>query len=303
MLSAVDDARPALEYDGLPHNRAAIVFYDVGQRYGVRVSGDTVIDARDLAAGYTGTLILDGVDVGIQRGVVTCIVGGSGCGKSTLLRAAVGLLAPRRGDVRLLGEDLYALGEDERSALLGRVGLMFQYGALLNSLSIAENMAIPMRAHTRLDPAVIDTVIRMKLGLVHLQAAGAKLPGELSGGMRKRAGLARAIALDPELLLCDEPTAGLDPNTAADLDQLLLQLKKLLGMTLVVVTHELNSIRTIADRIVMLRDARVHFHGSLTEALESDDKPLRDFFHRESSAVERPGRSLYHQVARVGREA
>ncbi|MFT7623718.1 MAG: phospholipid/cholesterol/gamma-HCH transport system ATP-binding protein [Myxococcota bacterium] len=254
-----------------------------------------VASVRGLTAGYGTKIILSDLDVDLHPGVLTCICGGSGCGKSTLLNVIMGMLPPMSGEVRLLGRDLTALGEDERAELLGRVGMMFQYGALLNSISLRENLTIPLVAHTQLSATVIEQVIRMKLGIVHLQHAIDKLPGELSGGMRKRAGLSRAIVLDPDVLFCDEPSAGLDPNTAADIDTLLLQLKSLFGMTIVVITHELSSIRLIADRIIYLKDGGVHFHGPLDDALASDDPTLRAFFHRAAEDAGRPGRSLLRE--------
>ena len=219
------------------------------------------------------------MDIEIYRGEVTCIIGGSGCGKSTFLKCCIGELYPRGGEVTVLGEKIYDLDEEERATALSQIGLMFQYGALLNSLTIADNLAIPLRAHTGLSEDVIQSIVRIKLGLVHLGGTEGKLPSELSGGMRKRAGLARSIALDPEVLICDEPTAGLDPRTAHDMDQLLLDLVRIMKMTVVVVTHERSSIKTIADRIVMLNAGVVHFQGTLDEAMASEDPELHGFFH------------------------
>ncbi|GMV40749.1 MAG: ABC transporter [Myxococcales bacterium] len=258
---------------------------------------DWVIETEDLTAGYGAGLILDGVTVRVPRGRLTCVIGGSGSGKSTFLKCVVGLLPPLRGRVRVLGQDPYALDDEERSALLSRVGLLFQDGALLNSLSLRENLEIPFKAHTNLPGGVVDEAIRTKLGLVALGGALGKLPGELSGGMRKRAGLARALALDPELLLCDEPSAGLDPLTAANLDRLIRHLQEVLRMTVLVVTHELPSIKLIADHIIMLRDKRVYYDGPAQEAYESRDPVLTGFFGRVATADEARGRSLLDVLA------
>jgi len=209
-----------------------------------------VVETRALALGYDGRPVLDGIDLRIPAGALTCIIGGSGCGKSTLLRACVGLVRPNRGEVVLLGRVLdRRLGDEERAALMARVGFMFQEGGLLNSITVGDNLAIPMMAHTDLPQAVIRDLVKMKLALVRLEGAIDKLPSELSGGMKKRAGLARALMLDPEVIFCDEPSAGLDPVTAAEL-----------------------------DRIVLLDQGGVHFDGPLAEALRSRDATLRAFF-------------------------
>ena len=246
------------------------------------MSTEYVIETKDLAAGYGDQLVLDGVNLSIHAGAVTCIVGGSGSGKPTVLRSFVGLIPILRGSVKVLGMELETLPEEERATLLSRVGLMFQEGGLLNSLTVAENLAVPLRAHTKLPPEVEDELVRMKLGLVRLDNAHDKLPGELSGGMKKRAGLARALMLDPELVFCDEPSAGLDPSTQAEIDQLILQLRDTLGLTVVVVTHEVESIKAIADRVVLLDHGKVTFDGTLAEALASDNETLMDFFGRRA---------------------
>jgi phospholipid/cholesterol/gamma-HCH transport system ATP-binding protein len=261
-----------------------------------QLSDSWLIEAEHIAAGYTNTLILNDISLKIHTGKITCIIGGSGCGKSTFLRTAIGMLSPRKGFIKLFGQDVYALEDEARAELVSRVGFMFQYGALLNSLTVEQNLLIPLRAHTDLPEPVLLDMVRMKLELVHLSHAWGKLPGELSGGMRKRVGLARGIMLDPDLVFCDEPSAGLDPITMAALDELILQLKALLGMTFVVVTHELDSIRKIADRVIMLVKGYVHFDGTLEEALTIQDPTMRSFFDRKSDAAVHSGCSVFESL-------
>lgn len=247
---------------------------------------DFVIETRDLAAGYGDALVLDGITLRIRAGAVTCIIGGSGCGKSTLLKAFLGLIPARGGWVSVLGERIDELGEEQRATLFSRVGLMFQEGGLLNSLSVRENLTIPVRAHTTLPAAVEEELVRMKLALVRLEDAIDKLPGELSGGMRKRVGLARALMLDPEIVCCDEPSAGLDPSTQAEVDEIFCQLRDTLGLTVVIVTHEVQSIDSIADDIIFLEGGKIAFTGSLDEARASDDPALIRFFERRAEPRE-----------------
>lgn len=242
------------------------------------------VEVAALVARYGSRTVLDGVDVAVQRGEIHVILGGSGSGKSTLLKHMIGLLEPSEGQVRLLGEDLQQGGERAREALLSRIGVLFQGGALLESLDIAGNVALPLSARTAAPAEVIAELVRIKLELVGLAGKGHLYPRELSGGMRKRAALARAIAADPEVLFCDEPGAGLDPISAAALDDLLRSLCERFGMAIVVISHELTSIRAIADRVTMLADGKVCAQGSL-EAVQRVDHPfVRDFFGRARDA-------------------
>ena len=237
-----------------------------------------VISIENLSGGYDERLILRDVSLDILPGQITVILGASGCGKTTLLKIMITLLEARQGRVRLFGRELKGLEEDELNKLLRKIGVLFQNGALLNSLPISENLAIPYEQHTNLPRALIEHLVRSKLHLVGLDHAYHYFPSELSGGMRKRAALARAIALDPQILFADEPSAGLDPVTAASLDRLLISLKEKMGMTLVVVTHEVASIKRIADRIVYLHEGQILFEGTLEDALKSNTPELKSFF-------------------------
>ncbi len=235
---------------------------------------------RNLVARYGELTVLDGVDVQVAPGEVHVILGGSGCGKSTLLKHMIGLYRPAGGQVELLGVDLVEADEPKRDAVLTRIGMLFQGGALLNSMSVHENVALPIVERTGLPRHLVDEMVRMKLALVDLAGRGHLTPPELSGGMKKRAALARAIATDPAVLFCDEPGAGLDPITAAALDELLLGLKERFGMSLVVVTHELESIRRIADRITMLDAGKVIASGTLEQVQAADHPMVSAFFER-----------------------
>ena len=242
---------------------------------------DTVVEVRDLQVAYAEDAppVLDGVTIRVDRGDIACIVGGSGCGKSTLLKAIIGLVPPRGGLVRLLGAPLYDLVEAERDGLLQRVGVMFQYGAMLGSMTVGENVGLTLQMHTSAEAGLVHDVVDTWLERVGLAGSADKMPSELSGGMRKRAALARAMALEPEILFCDEPGAGLDPITAAGIDRLLLSLNERQGTTLVVVTHELLSIERLDGRLIMLDGGHVVYDGTAEAARDDARDDLNLFFH------------------------
>jgi phospholipid/cholesterol/gamma-HCH transport system ATP-binding protein len=262
-----------------------------------KTADEPAVEVRDLVARYGDTTILDGVNLLVESGEVRLILGGSGSGKTTLLKNIIGLVPPAEGTVRLLGVELDDADEPARQAVSRRIGMLFQGSALLNSLSIHENVALPLVEEGMLPRDIIDEVVRMKLGLVGLEKAAHLLPSEISGGMKKRAGLARAMALDPDILFCDEPGAGLDPVTAAHLDQLLLGLVKSFGMTLVVVSHELASIRRIAEKVIMLHGGEVIADGLLAEVEASDEPVVRSFF-QGPEAEDHTQMSVYDALAR-----
>ncbi|MEY3025082.1 MAG: hypothetical protein RJA16_1908, partial [Planctomycetota bacterium] len=228
-------------------------------------SVEPVIVTQDLVKAFGSQTVLSGVNLEVKPGETLVIMGGSGCGKSTLLRLLIGSLQPTGGRIALFGEDLSSLDEDGLDKVRKRFGILFQSGALFQSMTLAENVALPLEEHTALDRTIIDIQVKIKLELVGLREHAEKLPSEISGGMKKRAGLARALALDPQILFYDEPSAGLDPVTSAEIDQLIVDLTRKLGVTSVVVTHEMDSAFTIADRMVMLDKGRVLKIGTRDE--------------------------------------
>ena len=237
-----------------------------------------IISVKDLVAKFGEKTILDNISVDIFPQEVTVILGGSGCGKTTFIKNIVKLYQPFSGSVKIFDKEVTSMDEQEFDDILSKIGMLFQNGALLNSLSIFDNVAIPLEQHTKLSKNVIEKMIKVKLDLVNLSHAIHMLPSELSGGMKKRVALARAIALDPDILICDEPSAGLDTLTSASLDELILKLKTLLDMTIVIVTHELASIHRIADRIIFLDNGRLLFNGTLEEAKQTAIPEVKTFF-------------------------
>lgn len=237
-----------------------------------------IITIRNLKAQYGEKVILHGINADIYEGQVTVILGSSGCGKTTLLKNMLRLHEPVEGSVKFWGTEVLGLEEIEFNNMLKKVGMLFQNGALLNSISVMDNIAIPLEQHTKLSRRIIEKMIRVKLNLVGLSHAIHLLPSELSGGMKKRAGLARAMIMDPLILFCDEPSAGLDPLTSASLDELIMDLKSQLNMTIVMVTHELASIHRVADRVLFMDQGRLLFQGTLDEARAARIPEIDTFF-------------------------
>jgi phospholipid/cholesterol/gamma-HCH transport system ATP-binding protein len=226
-------------------------------RHSAANSAEPVIDVRDVVKRFGDQTVLDGVNLQVRRGETMVIMGGSGSGKSTMLRLMIGSLTPDEGHVRLFGRNLADLDEPGLDALRKRFGILFQSGALFQSMTIGENVALPLIEHTLLDQKIIDIQVKIYLNQVGLFEHADKYPSQISGGMKKRAGLARALALDPEIVFYDEPSAGLDPVTSAEIDQLILDVTRKLEKTSVVVTHEMDSAFTIADRMAMLDKGRM----------------------------------------------
>ena len=254
-----------------------------------QAKGDIIV-VEHLTAGYGETVVLEDVSFSVPQGEILTILGASGCGKSTLLKALVGLVPARSGRIWVVGQEITGDNAEEALATVRQhLGVLFQSGALFESLTVAENVALPLQEFTGLPPELIETIVQLKLDLVDLGRFGALMPGELSGGMKKRAGLARSMVLDPKILLCDEPASGLDPATAREVDALLLELNAFLGITVVVVTHDLASIENLAGRSIMLDAKRkgVIASGPVGELKKSDDAEVRSFFQRQ--VIEHPG--------------
>ncbi|MDP3787418.1 MAG: ABC transporter ATP-binding protein [Candidatus Omnitrophota bacterium] len=238
---------------------------------------EVVIKIENLVKEFGGRRVLDGINLEIYKGESFVIMGGSGCGKSTILRHIIGGLRPDAGKVYLFGEDISTAGEDKMDGFKKRFGMLFQSSALFDSLTVEENISLPLREHTKLDEHIIKIMVKMKLELVGLHGFGHLYPSQLSGGMKKRVGLARAIALDPEIIFYDEPSAGLDPVVTAVIDKLIVDLSEKLSITSVIVTHDMSSVFRIADRIAMLHKGKVLEIGTKEEIQNSTNEYVKQF--------------------------
>ena len=242
-----------------------------------------VIEVTDLVAKYGNDVILDGISFQVYEGEIFVILGGSGCGKSTLLKHLIGLIRPYSGQVIVDGDDISHCDEATYKRMLKKIGVLYQSGALLGSMTLAENVALPVKEYTDLPEDTVKTLVEMKLRQMDLNGYENHLPSEISGGMKKRAGLARAMALNPKILFFDEPSAGLDPVTSAGLDNLIIHLNKSLGTTMVIVTHELSSIFTVAQRVIMLdkRSKGIIAEGNPMFLRDNSKNPfVKQFFNR-----------------------
>ncbi len=272
------------------------------------MADEPVISCRGLVKRFDGRTVLDGINLDIMPGETMVIMGGSGSGKSTLLRLIIGSIKPDEGEIRMFGKNLCGLDEDQLNEVRKKFGILFQSGALFNSMTIRENVALPLVEHTDLSREIIDIQIKIKLELVGLREHADKFPSQISGGMKKRAGLARALSLDPRVLFYDEPSAGLDPVTSAEIDRLIVDLSKKLGVTSVVVTHEMDSAFTIADRMAMLDKGRMltvqtrAWYDALRKkdtagaaALPTDERLIRQFLRgdAEGPITERKAATSY----------
>ena len=243
---------------------------------------EVVISVKNLVKNFGARRILNGVSLDIYQGETLVVMGGSGCGKSTFLRHLIGSIRPDSGEIWMFGKDIAKLSEDQMHEVRKKFGMLFQSGALFDSLTVGENIALPLREHTKLDESIIHIVVRMKLELVGLRGFENLIPSQLSGGMKKRVGLARAIVMDPTIVFYDEPTAGLDPVMTGVVDKLTMDLTKKLRMTSVVVTHDMNSVFRIADRIVMLHQGEILEVGTPDQIRHSKNPLVQQFITGEA---------------------
>jgi phospholipid/cholesterol/gamma-HCH transport system ATP-binding protein len=248
---------------------------------------EAVIEVRDVVAGFGSHVVLNHIDLDVYRGEVLGFVGGSGAGKSVLMRTIIGLVPKRGGNISVFGVDMDAANDEERQAVERRWGILFQQGALFSSLTVKENIEFPVREYLDLSPRLLDELAVAKLEMVGLDSSVCdKFPSELSGGMTKRVALARALALDPEIVFLDEPTSGLDPIGAGDFDTLIATLQRTLGLTVFMVTHDLDSLHTVCDRIAVLADGKVIADGPMETMLASEHPWLKAYFHGKRARLD-----------------
>jgi phospholipid/cholesterol/gamma-HCH transport system ATP-binding protein len=251
----------------------------VEQHPRIATADDVVLSARDVSVAFGDNLVLDGLSLDVYRGEILGFVGASGTGKSVLLRTVLGLVPKRSGTVSLFGADLDKIGDEDKFQIDMRLGVLFQHGALFSALTVKENIQVPMREYLDLPRALMDELAMLKIELVGLPPDAAnKFPSELSGGMIKRAALARALALDPDIVFLDEPTSGLDPIGAADFDELVAKLRDTMGLTVYMVTHDLDSLFSVCDRIAVLGNRKVLVEGTLDEMMHFDDPWVKSYF-------------------------
>lgn len=255
----------------------------------MNATADSVLELRGVCTRFGSVSVHENLDLEVRRGEVLALIGGSGSGKTTLLHEMIMLRQPNSGSIRLFGEEIVGARQDVMERLRQRFGVLFQQGALFGALTMLQNVAVPLREHTRLDAAFIDQLALLKIRQAGLPAdAALKYPSELSGGMIKRAALARAMALDPQLLFLDEPTSGLDPVSAAAFDELVLRLKQWLGLTIVMVTHDLDSLWRVADRVAVLGDRRVVAVAPMAELARVDHPAVRAYFEGPRARAAQP---------------
>ena len=262
-----------------------------------------IIEMSHVSTHFGEHIVHDDLSLSVRRGEVFALIGGSGSGKSTLLREMILLQQPDAGLIEVLGVKLQDISDGDALALRRRWGVSFQHGGLFGALTVKENIGLPLREHTDLDDALIDEIADWKLSMTGLSAkVGAQYPAELSGGMMKRASLARALALDPELLFLDEPTAGLDPISAAGVDRLLRELRELFGLTIVMITHDLDLLWQVTDRVAVLADGTVQGVGSMAELAEMSDPPIRQFFEgpRGRGAQQQQHQQQHQEQPKIG---
>ena len=260
--------------------------------------GETIVEVRGLRNSFGEAVIHDGLDLDVRRGEILGVVGGSGTGKSVLMRSIIGLRRPDAGEVTVFGESMVDRDEEEAKHVRRRWGILFQGGALFSTLTVAENVQVPIREYfPAIDQKLLDEIASYKIVMSGLSPeAGPKYPAELSGGMKKRAGIARALALDPELLFLDEPTAGLDPIGAAAFDQLIRELQKALGLTVFLITHDLDTLYAICDRVAVLADRKVVAIGTIPELLALDHEWIQEYFRGPRGRVAAQGAATLHET-------